>query len=68
MAFYLIYKEYVLICKMEDIQKKVFDDELNKSNEEIGQAPKKFVPVPKRKKKENEQDSNTKASGSRDAR
>ena len=53
---------------MEDIQKKAFDDELNKSNEEIGQAPKKFVSVPKRKKKENEQDSNTKASGSRDAR
>ena len=53
---------------MEDIQKKAFDDELNKSNEEIEQAPKKFVPVPKRKKKENEQDSNTKASGSGDAR
>lgn len=60
----LLYKNF----GMEDIQKKAFDDELNKSNEEIGQAPKKFVPVPKRKKKENEQDSNTEASGSGDAR
>ncbi len=46
---------------MEEIQRKAFDDELNKSHEEIGQtSPKKFIPVPKqRKKKENEKDSNT---------
>ena len=50
---------------MEDIQKKANEDELNKAHEEIGQAPKKFVPVPKRKKKENEQESTTKVSGRR---
>ena len=32
---------------MEDIGKKAHEDELNKSKEEIGQAPRKFVPVPK---------------------
>lgn len=34
---------------MEDINKKAQDDELNKSEEEIGQAPRKYAPVPKRK-------------------
>lgn len=32
---------------MEDIRKKAHDDELNKSKEDIGKAPRKFVPVPK---------------------
>lgn len=51
---------------MEEIQRKAFDDELNKSHEEIGQtSSKKFIPVPKqRKKKENEKDSNTETSAS----
>lgn len=53
---------------MEDIQRKAFDDELNKSNEEIGHTPKRFVPVPKTKKKQNEKDKDTDASGSGDAR
>lgn len=34
---------------MEDINKKAQDDELNKAKEEIGQAPRKYVTVPKRK-------------------
>lgn len=51
---------------MEEIQRKAFDDELNKSHEEIGQtSSKKFIPVPKQhKKKENEKDSNTETSAS----
>ena len=55
---------------MEDIQKKAFDDELNKSNEEIGQTPQRFVPVPKtNKKKQNEKDNeDTPKSESGDAR
>lgn len=55
---------------MEDIQKKAFDDELNKSNEEIGQTPRRFVPVPKtNKKKQNEKDDeDSPESGSGDAR
>jgi len=32
---------------MEDIKKKAHDDELNKSKPEIGQSPRKFIPVPK---------------------
>lgn len=32
---------------MEKIKKKAHDDELNKSSDDIGQAPRKFVPVPK---------------------
>lgn len=53
---------------MEDIQKKAFDDELNKSNEEIGQTPPRFVSVPKSKKKEKENEEDSEKSGSRDAR
>lgn len=54
---------------MEEIQRKAFDDELNKSNEEIGQTPQRFVPVPKtNKKKQNEDKEDTPASGSGDAR
>ena len=53
---------------MEDIQKKAFDDELNKSNDEIGQTPSRFVPVPKSKKKEKENEEDSEESGSRDAR
>lgn len=55
---------------MEDIQKKAFDDELNKSNEEIGQTPQRFVPVPKiNKRKQNEKDKeDTPKSESGDAR
>ena len=34
---------------MEDINRKAQDDELNKAEEEIGQSPRKYVPVPKRK-------------------
>ena len=34
---------------MEDIQSKAEVDELNKAQEEIGKAPKKFIPVPKTK-------------------
>jgi hypothetical protein len=35
---------------MENIKKKAHDDELNKSEEDIGQIPRKFIPVPKIKK------------------
>lgn len=35
---------------MEDIKKKAQDDELNKSKEEFGKTPRKFIPVPKVKK------------------
>lgn len=31
---------------MEDINKKAHDDELNKSKDEIGNAPRKFIGVP----------------------
>ena len=31
----------------EIIKKKAHDDELNKSKPEIGQSPRKFIPVPK---------------------
>jgi len=45
---------------MEDIKKKTFDDELNKSKEDIGESPRKFIPVPKirrkKGKKENKED------------
>lgn len=50
-----INEKYYEICKkriMEEIQKKAFDDELNKSNEEIGQTPRKFIPVPKKLKRQ----------------
>ena len=36
---------------MEDIENKAFDDELNKSEETIEQAPRRFIPVPKPVKK-----------------
>lgn len=32
---------------MEDIGKKAHDDEFNKGKEDIGKAPRKFIPVPK---------------------
>lgn len=32
---------------MEDIKKKAHDDEFNKGKEDIGKAPRKFIPVPK---------------------
>ena len=32
---------------MEDINKKAHDDELNKSKDEIGNAPRKFIGVPR---------------------
>jgi len=35
---------------MKDIKKKAFDDELNKSKEDIGESPRKFIPVPKIRK------------------
>lgn len=35
---------------MEDIQEKAHNDELNKAEQEIGKAPRKFIPVPKVKK------------------
>jgi hypothetical protein len=39
---------------MEDINPKAYDDELNKAEEEIHEAPSKPIPVPKpRKKKKN---------------
>ena len=38
---------------MEDINKKAQDDELNKAEEEIGERPRKFIPVPKVKKEKN---------------
>lgn len=42
---------------MEDIQKKAWDDELNKSCEEISRSPKKYIPVPKKlKRRENEKE------------
>lgn len=43
---------------MEDINKKAQDDELNKAKEEIGQAPRKYVPV--HKHKSNGKDENVK--------
>lgn len=36
---------------MEDIGKKAHDDEFNKGKEDIGKAPRKFIPVPKVDKK-----------------
>lgn len=36
---------------MEDIKKKAHDDELNGNNTEIEKSPKKFIPVPKTRKK-----------------
>lgn len=41
---------------MEEINKKAMYDELNKAHEEIGRAPKKYIPVPKIKK--NKKDEN----------
>ena len=41
---------------MEDIQSKAHDDELNKSCEEIGKEPKRFIPVPKIKKKKKDEE------------
>lgn len=43
---------------MEDINKKALDDELNKGNEEIGNAPRKYVPVPKTKKRDKKNEDN----------
>ena len=42
---------------MEDINKKAQDDELNKAEEEIGERPRKFIPVPKVKKEKNNENS-----------
>lgn len=57
---------------MEDIQRKAGDDELNKSCEEISRSPRKYIPVPKKlKRSENEQRKNNNAAaelGSGDAR
>lgn len=46
---------------MEDINKKANEDELNKAHEEIGKTPRKFIPVPKTKDKneDGEQESNS---------
>lgn len=38
---------------MEDINEKAQQDELNKAEQSIESAPKKFIPVPKTKKKKN---------------
>jgi hypothetical protein len=35
---------------MKDINKKAYDDELNKSKDEIEESPRKFIPVPKKNK------------------
>lgn len=42
---------------MEDINKKAQDDELNKAEEEIGERPRKLIPVPKVKKSKNNENS-----------
>ena len=42
---------------MEDINKKAQDDELNKAEEEISERPRKFIPVPKIKKEQNNENS-----------
>jgi len=42
---------------MEEINEKVYNDELNKSEDSIEETPKKFIPVPKSKKKHNEKSS-----------
>ena len=42
---------------MEDINKKAQDDELNKAEEEIGERPTKFIPVPNVKKEQNNENS-----------
>lgn len=39
---------------MEEIKSKAYDDELNKSQEEIHEAPRKKIPVPKVKKDKEE--------------
>ena len=45
---------------MEEINKKAMDDELNKSEDSIENPPKKFIPVPKVKKKsENDNKNNS---------
>lgn len=38
---------------MEDINSKAMDDELNKSEQSIEEAPDKYIPVPKPKEEEN---------------
>ena len=42
---------------MEDINKKANEDELNKAHEEIEKNPRKFIPVPKVKKEQNNENS-----------
>lgn len=37
---------------MEDINEKAYQDELNKSEVEIGESPRKPIPVPKPKKRQ----------------
>lgn len=41
---------------MEEIKSKAYDDELNKSQEEIHRAPRKKIPVPKVKKDDKEKE------------
>lgn len=37
---------------MEEINEKVYNDELNKSQDSIEDSPRKFIPVPKKNKKD----------------
>lgn len=41
---------------MKDINKKAYDDELNKSKDEIEESPRKFIPVPKKTDKKKKED------------
>jgi hypothetical protein len=54
---------------MEDINEKAYQDELNKSEAEIGESPRKPIPVPKPKKKiGNKEKSTIKEDGAYEAR
>lgn len=51
---------------MEDIQEKAYQDDLNKSEESIHQAPRNPIPVPKVKEKK--QSSNSKKEGEKNGK
>lgn len=49
---------------MEDINKKANEDELNKAHEEIGKTPRKFIPVPKSKNQNGDEEKESNSSKS----